>query len=102
MVGARREGKKEGGSKQETKERASSLRSENTSRLRSPVGGCMCGNETRRGMERGKSQDTLLGCYPPTSLSRPLQLTTPWDEVVGGRLFTKRPPPSARSSFSCR
>lgn len=70
MVGARRkERKEEGGSKQETKERASSLRSENTSRLRSPVGGCMCGNETRRGKERGKSQAALLGCYPPTSPS---------------------------------
>lgn len=40
MVGARRrEGEEEEGSKQETTERASSLRSENTSRLRSPVGG---------------------------------------------------------------
>lgn len=68
VVGERRtEREEEEGSKQETTERASSLRSENTSRLRSPVGGCTCGNETGRGRERGKSQQALLGCYPPTS-----------------------------------
>lgn len=60
-------GGEEEGSKQETTERASSLCSENTSRLRSPVGGCMCGNETGRGRESGKSKQGLLGCYPPTS-----------------------------------
>lgn len=49
-------GGEEEGSKQKTTERASSLRSENTSRLRSPVGGCMCGNETGRGRERGNKQ----------------------------------------------
>lgn len=32
-----------------------------------PVGGCMCGNETGRGRERGKSKQAVLGCYPPIS-----------------------------------
>lgn len=69
-VGARRrEGEEEQGSKQATRERASSLRSENTSRLRSPVGGCMCGNETGRGRERGKGKllSTHLAFSRPSS-----------------------------------
>lgn len=92
----------EGGSKQETTESASSLCSENTSRLRSPVGGCMCGNETGRGRERGKSKQALPGCYPPTSPFPTHQPTPLWSDGVGGRRFTKRPPPGPRSCFSCR
>lgn len=59
--GEKERGKKEKGSKQETKEGASSLRSENTSRLRSPVGGCMCGNEV--GGE-GRRESTHLQAVP--------------------------------------
>lgn len=73
-------GKEEEGSKQETTERASSRRSENTSRLRFPVGGCMCGNETGRRRERGKRRHALLGCHPPC-LSRP---SSPLPTGVGG------------------
>ena len=91
--GEEEEGGEEAGSKHKTTERASSLRSENTSRLRSPVGGCMCGNETGRGLERGKSKQVVLGCYPPISPFLTHQLTPLWGEGLGRRCFTKRPSP---------
>ena len=91
--GEEEEGGEEAGSKHKTTERASSLRSENTSRLRSPVGGCMCGNETGRGRERGKSKQVVLGCYPPISPFLTHQPTPLWGEGLGRRWFTKRPPP---------
>lgn len=105
VVGARRREGPEEGSKQETKDRASSLRSENTSRLRSPVGGCVCGNETGRGRGRGKSRHALLGCCPRTSpfpTLQPTPLRGGGAGRVGGRGFVRRPPLSARSWFSCR
>lgn len=86
-------GAKEEGSKQETKERASSLRSENTSRLRSPVGGCTCGNETGRGRERGKSKHAQLGCYPPTSPFPTLQSAPLRGEEVARETVHEAPTP---------
>lgn len=54
------------------------------------------------GEERGKSKHALLGCYHPLLLSRPSSLPPSGVVGVGGSRFTKRPPSSTQSWFSCR